>query len=28
VAAVPAFVLNLLFNHLGRRSEPDLFNAP
>ncbi|HEY3712723.1 MAG TPA: nucleobase:cation symporter-2 family protein [Amycolatopsis sp.] len=28
VAAVLAFVLNLLFNHLGRRSEPDLLSAP
>jgi NCS2 family nucleobase:cation symporter-2 len=28
VAAVLAFVLNLLFNHLGRRREPDLLNAP
>jgi NCS2 family nucleobase:cation symporter-2 len=28
VAAVLAFVLNLLFNHLGRRAEPDLLSAP
>lgn len=28
VAAVLAFALNLLFNHLGRRSEPDLLEAP
>lgn len=28
LAAVLAFALNLLFNHLGRRAEPDLLNAP
>ena len=28
VTAVLAFVLNLLFNHLGRKTEPDLLKAP
>ncbi|KZB81822.1 nucleobase:cation symporter-2 family protein [Amycolatopsis regifaucium] len=28
VAAIVAFTLNLLFNHLGKRREPDLLKAP
>lgn len=28
VAAIVAFTLNLLFNHLGKRGEPDLLKAP
>ncbi|MFC9252992.1 nucleobase:cation symporter-2 family protein [Amycolatopsis thailandensis] len=28
VAAIVAFTLNLLFNHLGKRREPDLLRAP
>lgn len=28
VTAIVAFTLNLLFNHLGKRSEPDLLKAP
>jgi len=28
VTAILAFVLNLLFNHVGRRTEPDLLKAP
>jgi uric acid transporter len=28
VTAFLAFALNLLFNHLGRRREPDLLKAP
>ncbi|MFD5089683.1 nucleobase:cation symporter-2 family protein [Amycolatopsis thailandensis] len=28
VAAIVAFTLNLLFNHLGKRQEPDLLRAP
>ncbi len=28
VTAILAFVLNLLFNHLGRKTEPDLLKAP
>jgi xanthine/uracil permease len=28
VASILAFLLNLLFNHLGRRKDPDLLSAP